>query len=91
MKRAFEGHMQVTATIRREKDGFVATCLESSVVGEGRTPDEALQTLREGLLEQLRAEAVAPPSGAAEISLDIVLEEPARPSPAPHGPGEARK
>ena len=82
--------MRVAATIRREEDAFVATCQESSVVGEGKTRAEALESLREGLKQQLRPEAIAPPPGTEDPSVEIVvLDEPAAPI-APRGPGEAQ-
>jgi len=43
------GVKQLTATVWKEGDGFVAQCLEVDVATQGRTEEEAIANLREAL------------------------------------------
>ena len=42
-------HLQLTAIIEREDDGYVALCPEIDVASQGDTIDEARQNLREAV------------------------------------------
>ena len=82
--------MKIVASVTREGHRFTATCAESMLVGEGKTREEALESLREGLADALRPEAVAPPPEPADAVIDITVEDEAAPeSPQREGPGEA--
>ena len=56
--------MKVSATLTEVPGSWVAECEEIDRTGEGRTPDEAVASLREALKEYFAVEAVAPPSNA---------------------------
>ena len=82
--------MKIVATVTREGDRFVATCAESMLVGEGGTREDAIESLRKGLADALRPEAVAPPPESADTVIDITVGNEAAPeSPRREGPGEA--
>lgn len=41
--------MRLTAAVTKEKDWYVARCLEVEVTSQGKTMEEALKNLREAL------------------------------------------
>ena len=60
----------------RDKDGFLAECVESEAAGEGKTAKAAVEALRKSLEERLfRPDAVAPPSRPAEGTIELVLAD----------------
>ena len=84
--------MRFSYRLVREKQGFVAECVESDAMGDGRTEAEAVDSLRKSLEERmLRPDAVAPPSSPAEASIELVRadESAERRSLDLGGPGDA--
>ena len=60
----------------RDKDGFLAECVESEAAGEGKTAKAAVEALRKSLEERMfRPDAVAPPSRPTEGSIELVLAD----------------
>ena len=56
-----------------EGQGFVAECVESDAVGEGKSAPEAVASLRTALEERmLRPDAVAPPSHPTAETIELV-------------------
>lgn len=53
--------MKLTAAVIHEDPWFVARCLEVEVASQGKTPDEALENLKEAL--ELYFEDASPPEG----------------------------
>jgi hypothetical protein len=69
-------HMRVSAVLTQTAGRWVAHCEEVDRAGEGDTPDQAVDCLREALREYFgQPEAVAPPSSDAAvgpIEIDVV-------------------
>ncbi|HSO30891.1 MAG TPA: hypothetical protein VLT33_00205, partial [Labilithrix sp.] len=66
--------MKFTYHLRKEPSGWLADCVESDAMGEGRTECEAVESLRVSLEERMfRPDAVAPPPVALPRPT-IVLE-----------------
>jgi hypothetical protein len=67
--------MRFTYRLIRDKEGFVAECVESEAAGEGKTAKDAVESLRAALEERMfRPDAVAPPSQpAAAPQIELVL------------------
>jgi hypothetical protein len=53
--------MKVSATLTEMPGSWVAQCEEIDRTGEGRTPDEAVASLRQALKDYFDVQAVAPP------------------------------
>ena len=71
--------MKFTYHLIRAACGYAAECVESEAVGEGKTPEQALESLRASLEEQMfRPNAVAPPPEAppSAIELELANERP---------------
>jgi predicted RNase H-like HicB family nuclease len=69
--------MKLSATLSEVPGSWVAQCEEIDRTGEGRTPDEAVASLREALREYFAVEAVAPPSHAPPPEpIEIVIVGP---------------
>ncbi len=65
--------MKFTYRLQKEQSGWLAECVESDAMGEGKTEMEAVASLRESLEERMfRPDAVAPPPEAPHAP--IVLE-----------------
>jgi hypothetical protein len=66
--------MRVSAVLTQTAGRWVAHCEEVDRVGEGDTPDQAVNCLREALNEYFETEAVAPPSDPdiGPIEIDLV-------------------
>jgi hypothetical protein len=79
--------MKYTYRLTSDTDGITATCVEMSASATGRTPAEAVATLRNAIYERLtHVEAVAPPDSVPVPSIELV---PARDAaPEPQGPGD---
>jgi predicted RNase H-like HicB family nuclease len=66
--------MKVSAVLTQTAGSWLAHCEEVDRAGEGRTPDEALASLREALEEYFGgAQAVAPPAETAREPIEIVV------------------
>jgi hypothetical protein len=66
--------MKVSATLTELPGSWVAQCEEIDRTGEGRTPDEAVECLRQALEEYFAVEAVAPPPDAPPAGpIEIVI------------------
>ncbi len=65
--------MKVSAVLNQTGEVWLAECQEVDRTGEGRTPDEAVASLRQALREYFDVEAVAPPSETAEDPIEILL------------------
>ena len=66
--------MRVSAVLTQTSGRWVAHCEEVDRAGEGDTPDQAVASLREALLEYFgHTEAVAPPaeSQVEPIEIDV--------------------
>jgi hypothetical protein len=68
--------MRFSYRLIRDQGGFLAECMESEAVGEGRTAKDAIESLRKALEDRmLRPDAVAPPSRPTETVIELVLTE----------------
>jgi predicted RNase H-like HicB family nuclease len=65
--------MKVSAVLTETSGTWLAECEEVERTGEGRTPDEAIASLREALKEYFAVEAVAPPSDTSADPIEIVV------------------
>jgi hypothetical protein len=66
--------MRYTATVTRDIAGFSAECVEVDAIGEGKTRDAALASLREELADRLEhVEGVAPPARRVRSEVEIVV------------------
>ena len=65
--------MRVSAVLTQAAGVWLAECEEIERTGEGRTPDEAVASLREALKEYFAVEAVAPPSEVVAEPIEIVI------------------
>ena len=65
--------MKVSAVLTEASGTWVAECEEVDRTGEGRTPDEAIASLREALEEYFAVEAVAPPKDGGGDPIEIVV------------------
>lgn len=87
--------MKFSYRLIRDKNGFVAECIEAEAAGEGKTSKEAVDSLRKSLEERMfRPDAVAPPSKPTEDVIELVLADEATPSAERRsldlgGPGDA--
>jgi predicted RNase H-like HicB family nuclease len=71
--------MRVSAVLTQTQELWLAQCEEIDRSGEGRTPDEALASLRQALEEYFDVEAVAPPPDSPTPRIDIfVVDGPTR-------------
>ena len=72
--------MNFTYRLQKEQGGWLATCVESDAMGEGKTEQEAVASLRQSLEERMfRPDAVAPPSQEAPhapIHLELAGQAP---------------
>lgn len=68
--------MQFTYRLIRDRGGYLAECIESDAAGEGKSPREAIESLRRALHERMfRPDAIAPPSSRAESRIELVLTD----------------
>jgi hypothetical protein len=87
--------MKFSYRLIRDKNGFLAECVESEAAGEGKTAKDAVESLRKLLEERMfRPDAVAPPSTPTESVIELVLADEATPSAERRsldlgGPGDA--
>lgn len=65
--------MKFTYQLVQETNGWVAECIETDAVGEGKTAEAALVSLKRSLEERMfRPDAVAPPSGDERAPIELV-------------------
>jgi hypothetical protein len=68
--------MKLHYRLVRDKSGFLAECVESEAMGEGKTAKEAIASLRKALEERMfRPDAVAPPSEPEAVHIELELAE----------------
>lgn len=68
--------MQFTYRLIRERGGYLAECIESEAAGEGKSPREAIESLRRSLHERMfRPDAIAPPPSSVETRIELTLTE----------------
>jgi hypothetical protein len=65
--------MKVSAVLIQNADLWLAQCEEVDRTGEGSTPAEAVDSLRQALKEYFDVEAVAPPAQEASAPIEIVI------------------
>jgi predicted RNase H-like HicB family nuclease len=68
--------MKVTVILTQTSDLWLAECEEIDRTGEGRTPDEAVASLRQALREYFDVEAVAPPAQQVPETIEMVIVNP---------------
>ncbi len=84
--------MRFSYRLIEDANGYVAECIETDAVGEGKTSNAAVASLKTALEERMfRPDAVAPPSRQPETTIELVLaeSEPERRSLDLGGPGDA--
>ncbi|CAN5920906.1 hypothetical protein BH11MYX4_BH11MYX4_26000 [soil metagenome] len=83
--------MKFTYRLRKEPSGWLAECVASDAMGEGRTESEAVASLRISLEERMfRPDAVAPPAvppPRPTIVLELAAAAAGPDSLDPGGPG----
>lgn len=68
--------MKLHYRLIKDKSGWLAECVESDAMGEGKTASDAVATLRKVLEERMfRPDAVAPPPEPDSVRIDLVLAE----------------
>lgn len=66
--------MKLHYRLIRDANGWLAECVESDALGEGKSAKEAVATLRQVLEERmLRPDAIAPPAETEETTIELVL------------------
>ncbi len=82
--------MKFTYRLIKDANGYLAECVESDAAGEGKSSEEAVESLRTSLEERMfRPDAVAPPPSQphATIELELASDKPAPKSIDLGGPG----
>ncbi len=65
--------MKFTYRLQHVASGWFAECVEADAAGEGKTQQEAIQSLRRSLEERMfRPDAVAPPPEAPHTPIDLL-------------------
>ena len=72
--------MRVTATVSSVDEGgarrYIAECVELDMLGEGTSPDLAVQALRKALLDKLtHPEAIGPPESTPTAEVEVVVTD----------------
>lgn len=66
--------MKFTYRLIKDASGWLAECVESEAAGEGKTSNEAVESLRVSLEERMfRPDAVAPPSETEHSKIELEL------------------
>jgi len=66
--------MKLSYRLVHESNHYLAECIESDVMGEGKSSKEAVAALRAALAERMfRPDAVAPPSQPSDTTIELVL------------------
>jgi hypothetical protein len=79
----YVGEMKVSAALIQDGDLWLAQCEELDRTGEGSTPAEAIDSLRQALKEYFDVEAVAPPPKEATAPIEIVIIDAPKDVPLP--------
>ena len=83
--------MRFSYRLIKDANGYVAECVETDAVGEGKTSSAAIGSLKTALEERMfRPDAVAPPAKQPDEEIELVLaeSEPERRSLDLGGPGD---
>jgi hypothetical protein len=68
--------MKLHYRLIKDANGFLAECVESDAMGEGKTAKEAVASLKKSLQERMfRPDAVAPPPEQEEPEIELVLAD----------------
>ena len=68
--------MKLHYRLIKDANGFLAECVESDAMGEGKTAKEAVTSLEKALKERMfRPDAVAPPPEQVEPKIELVLAD----------------
>lgn len=68
--------MKLHYRLIKDANGFLAECVESDAMGEGKTAKEAVLSLEKSLRERMfRPDAVAPPPEQEETNIELVLAD----------------
>ena len=66
--------MKFTYRLTKDANRYVAECVESDAVGEGKSSEEAVQSLSASLEERMfRPDAVAPPPSTEHSTIELEL------------------
>lgn len=83
--------MKFTYRLVHDTGGWLAECVESEAMGEGRTREEAIASLRRALEERMyRPDAVAPPASQPRPVIDLTLAPPEPNDADRSGPSDPR-
>lgn len=76
--------MKFTYRLVNDAGGWIAECVEADAMGEGKTEQDAVASLRSALEERMfRPDAVAPPASQPHPAIDL--------SPASSAPSSERR
>ena len=68
--------MKFTYRLIKDASGWMAECVESDVAGEGKTAEEAVESLHASLEERMfRPDAVAPPPETEHSVIELELTD----------------
>jgi hypothetical protein len=68
--------MKLHYRLIKDANGFLAECVESDAIGEGKSAKEAVASLEESLQERMfRPDAVAPPPDQDDARIELVLAD----------------
>lgn len=68
--------MKLHYRLIKDANGFLAECVESDAMGEGKTAKEAVASLEKSLMERMfRPDAVAPPSEQEPMKIELELAD----------------
>jgi hypothetical protein len=82
--------MRFSYRLAKDTGGYVAECVESDAEGMGKTPEEAIESLRHAIAERMfRPDAVAPPPAERSAPIELVPDEQDPPPEAPRTPSRA--
>ncbi len=85
--------MLFRATLQNTGESWLATCLDLEASGEGKTREEALESLRVAIEERETPEAMAPPEVDLPPGIEILVVGPDADERAlePTGPGDSAR
>lgn len=84
--------MNLTYKLVHDGERWLAECVESNAMGEGKTENEAVKSLETALRENMfRPDAIAPPSEreTTPIVLNLARDDAHDAAVEPDGPGDA--
>jgi len=66
--------MKLHYRLIKDANGYLAECVESDAMGEGKSAKDAVESLRKALEERMfRPDAVAPPPEPEDTRVELVL------------------